>query len=68
MSNYVKTVRLTRSEEMALIEILIDRMRDATGDRGVEFPSTFINCSTDPETTTTVADLLHVIVHGDIDV
>jgi hypothetical protein len=47
-------LRLTRSQQMALIEILVAYTRSGE-------PQEFVNVSNDPETTTTVGDLLTMI-------
>jgi hypothetical protein len=46
-------LRMTRSEQMALIDVLLEHVRDA------EKTQVFVDCSTDTKTTT--ADLLQLV-------
>ena len=55
MPKTIMILRLTRSQQMALVDVLLEHLRDPNGSRE------FVDCSSNPATTTTVGELLALV-------
>lgn len=54
-------VELTRSQQMALIDALVEHLSNPNDDRTV----IFLDCSVHPAIQTTVSDLISIVSHAD---